>query len=868
MTGARYECCDRLRRAAVAAHPALNGIDWLDVLDLDAPPGVARQQTLLVHLLKPIDAALTALLAGGEAAAITGGRRLPARALWAAPALALPASLPAAERAWFEALPDADRVIVVRTDTHGDYSRFALALRRSALDGRPPEGFDPRLSEVEFSFKVECPQEFDCKPAHDCPEPAAETPELDYLARDYDGYRRLLLGRLRTLMPDWRGDNAADLLVTLVEAIAYRADQLSYKLDAAGPEAYLATARHRASLRRHALLVDYRPSQGCNARTVIQLRLAQGVPAADIPVAGLSFLTASVERAGRVPADPRDTRHAALRAAGALVFEPLDPEGRVQRDPGATVRIDPVHDTLPLYAWGDQRCCLPKGATAATLAGHFPNLAAGDLLLFEEVIGPETGAAEDADRSHRHLVRLTSVSAFDGADPRTDPLNDMAVTEIAWDAADALPFPLCVSAELGDDPVTGVSVARGNLLLADHGESVSETLAPDVPVDWLRLPAPASDHCAPVDPDAQAFRPARFRPALTSGPLSHAPVRRGAGPDEDRTFDPAAPATALFEAESAHPAIALTADGETWRPRPDLLLSGPDDAHFVVEMDAAGGARLRFGDGQFGRRPAAGQRFVAAFRIGTGPVGNVGADSLLAVASDDPRIVGCRNPLPGWGGASPETAAQIRRRAPFAFRRQERAVTLADWAEVAERLPGVSRAAAITRWTGSWRTATVLIDREDGAPITSDYARDVARRLDRFRIATRDLAIGRPKPVTLVLKLLVCVCDGAVRADVEAGVRRALGSGLGADRRPALFHPDRLSFGQTVYLSPVYAAARAVRGVCSVEALAFGRADAPDDPAPLVTGRLTMGATEIARLDSDPDFPEHGVLALVLKGGR
>ena len=51
-----YTCCDENRRAAVDAHPTLNGIDWLEVLDRDAPAGSPRQQTLMLRLLKAVPA--------------------------------------------------------------------------------------------------------------------------------------------------------------------------------------------------------------------------------------------------------------------------------------------------------------------------------------------------------------------------------------------------------------------------------------------------------------------------------------------------------------------------------------------------------------------------------------------------------------------------------------------------------------------------------------------------------------------------------------------------------------------------------------------------------------------------------------------
>ncbi len=45
-----FRCCDHSRRLAIAANPALNAIDFLEVLDHDAKPIPSpRQQTLLVH---------------------------------------------------------------------------------------------------------------------------------------------------------------------------------------------------------------------------------------------------------------------------------------------------------------------------------------------------------------------------------------------------------------------------------------------------------------------------------------------------------------------------------------------------------------------------------------------------------------------------------------------------------------------------------------------------------------------------------------------------------------------------------------------------------------------------------------------------
>ena len=181
------------------------------------------------------------------------------------------------------------------------------------------------------------------------------------------------------------------------------------------------------------------------------------------------------------------------------VFEPLH-----------DATLHKAHNTMSFYTWGDKRCCLPRGATRATLAGHFPTLPSGDVLLFEEVLGPRTGSPADADPAHRHVVRL---HRGQHAVHRSGSA-DVPVTEIAWAAEDALPFALCLSSvtdeQHGKVYLAEVSVARGNLILADHGATIREEPIGSVPAPLLFLaPDCDGDPCAPAD---AVSVPARFRP--------------------------------------------------------------------------------------------------------------------------------------------------------------------------------------------------------------------------------------------------------------------------------------------------------------------------------------------------------------------
>ena len=128
------------------------------------------------------------------------------------------------------------------------------------------------------------------------------------------------------------------------------------------------------------------------------------------------------------------------------------------------------------------RAIRPSITTSATLVGHSDELQAGTVLIFEEVVGPNTGDPEDANPNNRWAVRLTGVQLTDyKGQPLVDPLNGQPIAQISWAPEDALPFPLCISsttdASHGSQALTAVSVARGNIVPADHGIWQQQELA-------------------------------------------------------------------------------------------------------------------------------------------------------------------------------------------------------------------------------------------------------------------------------------------------------------------------------------------------------------------------------------------------------
>ena len=789
----QYRCQNDNRHQLVGESTTLNGIDYIEVASTD-------QKTLELHFLHPLPGQLNGVPAGPALTKgkviITGGVRV--------------------RNIRVESIAANNEVLTIQVNQRGDFSFYTLKLVKSAMDLSTPAGFDQQLGEIEFSFKAGCPSEFDCKKVKVCPPEKRVEPDIDYLAKDYASFRRLMLDRLSALVPDWPERNAADGHVALVELLAYVGDHLSYYQDAVATEAYLGTARKRISLRRHARLLDYFMHEGCNARTWLFLE-ASGKKF--VPKGKGSFATK-----GKISLMPGQD--------AALVFELMH-----------DVTLQAAHNEISIYTWSDTECCLPKGATRATLKNKPAlSLKKGDLLLFEEVLSPTTGSAADADPNHRRVVRLTEIASV------KDPLDGMPVVNIAWDEGDALPFPLCLSKivdQNGTPKLAEISVARGNIVLADHGYTV----------------------------------PKENLTRTSVGPLEFIPLtHRGQARDDfgklvlDKDgqtvpFDPAAPASAAmrWQMHDTLPHVKLVDDdGNSWRPLQDLLNADRFTRGFVTEIDEDGRAHLRFGDDDLGEKPAG--AFTPQYRVGNGHIGNVGAETITEFVSPIAGVTAVRNPLPAQGGQDAEPLEEVRQFAPQAFRVQERAVTEDDWAEVTQRHPEVQKAVGRFRWTGSWFTVFVTIDRKGGKQVDADFKAKLRSYLERYRLAGYDLEVNGPVLVPLDILFTVCVKPGYFRSEVKRTLLDAFSSRDLPNGQRGFFHPDNFTFGQQVFLSQLYLVAMQQPGVASVEVQRFQRWGKTANQE-LENGELKPAALEIALLENDPNFPENGKIDFEMEGG-
>jgi hypothetical protein len=378
---------------------------------------------LTVVFLAPISSAEQLYLLNPLSYSLTGGVRIFPRILSAAAA---------------------PQGILLQLDQTGDFSIYTLAVNGPDID--------PFFGSVKLRFRLACDDRFDCQAP---PLPAAAPPPIpvaiDYLSKDYAGFRQALLDFIPARLPTWTERSEADLGMTLVELFAATADNLSYVQDRVANEAFLGSATQRRSVAGHLALIGYQMDEGASAQTWLQFQ----VNAPQIVGGPKGF---KVGNQPEVSGDP------------VIVFETA-----------GQVAMAPAHNQMLLYGYGNANCCLPASALTAALAGRFDTLKTGDYLLF------------DNGRGGRDVVQLTAPAQF------IDPY-----TLVTWSGQTPLSNVYCVAN----------SVVRGNILSATHGETLSEQLAhpPTTARQRIRL---SNAPLAHLDPGTPGVPPPTAAPAAS-----------------------------------------------------------------------------------------------------------------------------------------------------------------------------------------------------------------------------------------------------------------------------------------------------------------------------------------------------------------
>lgn len=694
--------------------------------------------------------------------------------------------------------------VLLTLDSEGDFSIYMLNVSGPDVD--------PFFGSRQLRFRLACEDRFDCRTPAAAAAPASELPiSIDYLAKDYSSFRQGLLDFVATSYPDWSERNEADLGMMLLELFSYTADNLSYMQDRVAGEAYLSTATQRRSVAGHLQLIGYQMDEGASAYAWLQFQVN------DVRVVN------SALKVSNRPVSSSET---------VIVFEPLQ-----------ATRLDPAHNAMALYTWGNSGCCLPSTAISAALSGSYPNLQQGDYLVVDD------GAGQcDVVR----LVEQPLIEAAPVIDAGSPPVG--TITVVTWSSQTPLSGSYCA----------GETTVRGNLVVATHGETIT------VP-DTFTAPTPSAQ---------------RLRLSLSQFPLAHldpstlaliAPI--GSNPASSELI----PYTSLTARNISTLSVTVGDDLTPWQEVPSLLDSSPTAQAYRVEIDDSGLATIVFGQGgsgmsgdQFGLRPAAGAEIVATYRVGGGALGDVAAGTLVLPhpASNDDLdwFISVSNPLPAAGGRDLESRDQARRNAPYEYQNPIVAVTPEDYELAAQQYTDadgnqpVERATASFRWTGSWLTVTLVVEVHGTETLSDELRSALLSYLSGRRLAGYDVEITGPTYVSLDVILTFCTLPGYVPSSVQQQIQTVLSSTMLPGGTPGFFYPDNFSFGKSLYVSQLFAAVMSVPGVRSAQItrLAQLHSNQPDQEtqANLASGYLGVGPQQILRLDNDPNFPENGVLAV------
>jgi hypothetical protein len=699
--------------------------------------------------------------------------------------------------------------VTLRFRGFGDHSPYTVTL----TDGGGT-ALHPFFASAEFRFTIDC-EVGDCRESPtEARRPAAQPPAVDLLTKDFNGFVNLLADWVKVRNPSVADLSGASFERVLLDLLAWVGDMTSYYQDRVANEAFIETASQRFSLRQHAVLLGSNLDDGYPPTTLL---------AFDATVSG--FVPAGLQVRMRTARDEVPVSFTVATRTRVLA-ENASSLLRVAAFPGA---VDAE---------------LPAGATELLLWGHGIQLHAGDRFAFVQGSFAQIVTLAAAPR------RIEASGWVQDPSQTFDPLTDPAhVTQLRWIE------PLAQALQpWGAVPL----VLHANIVDALYGTPrravVDAFTDPRRGEIAIRLTRRTSIVGRQRGGDALLLRALR----VPEWPVVH---------DEDGTG-------------ASVPAVALTVSGDTWTRVEHLHGSRSYDLHYTAQADEEGAIWLRFGDGVNGRevalatpqQPAA--EIELRYRIGDPVAGNVGLGTLVEivgpVTGTDEQValaalgtVAVTNVVPATGGREPHTLARTKEELPSSLRHGslQRAVALEDYAAVAMEVPGAGRATARAAG-GLFNTVMVLVDPEGAEDLEEGLRQRVHQHLDALRMTGREHVVLAAEYVPLEVELVLCAQPGFARHLVRDRVMAELRPGSG--ERPGWFHPDRLSFGDAVRLGDLLAFVQGLAGVRSVKATVFRPLGNPAGIA--VRDIIVLGRTNVARLDADPDFPEHGTLEVRMIG--
>ena len=200
---------------------------------------------------------------------------------------------------------------------------------------------------------------------------------------------------------------------------------------------------------------------------------------------------------------------------------------------------------------------------------------------------------------------------------------------------------------------------------------------------------------------------------------------------------------------------------------------------YLIDERPDGTPFIRFGDGVFGRKLAAGETVVVNYRSGGGSQGNIPEQTLTTALDTNVIVASVTNPAEFSGGADEQSIEQLRELIPASLRTLERAVAEQDYSDIlTANFPEVFAASTEANNTDPGVDLNIYVVPQGlGIPQISDnlLLRDRLNTfLDRRKTVTVQFQILDAFSIDVTIGLEVFISDTASRSTVTQAINTAL----------------------------------------------------------------------------------------------
>lgn len=243
--------------------------------------------------------------------------------------------------------------------------------------------------------------------------------------------------------------------------------------------------------------------------------------------------------------------------------------------------------------------------------------------------------------------------------------------------------------------------------------------------------------------------------------------------------------------------MSLQIGGETWVLVDTFAKSKPTDKHFRVSVDEALNPYIMFGDGTFGKKPAAGAKITnVVFYLTNGTQGNVKSNTITSVPSvisssiTDATV---SNAYDAGGGSNYENFTMLKEHIPLSVKTLGVAITKEDFESLAMLVDGVNKAKADYE---CGRKLTVYISPDGGAVASSELINRVYNLLSQRAPMTTWLKVKSAGKVQIILEMGVTGKKSYKTAEIQTQILTALYNA---------YSPEQAQIGGSVRVSDIYA---------------------------------------------------------------